>query len=291
MIIKFKSRKNIYSAKQLVNYILTDKGRIKNPFEAPIILQNINRLDLKTMHKDFLENYKYLSKRKNGVAFYHTILAISKKDKDKITKPMLKDLMEKYIEFRGIQNALVIAKSHDNQHIHLMISANNLRSKERLRMSHQQMKKLLNDFESYHKGKFPELENSIIHTIKKRQISRDITKENRNHRKEKEYQLKLRIGDKKTQKELVADMVNDLMQKVGKFSEFTQQIQKTKDLKIYTYRGKIRGILYLERKYRFSTLQVPKEKILQLEKVQERLKQLSLIKEMHKGTREMELGR
>ena len=291
MIIKFKSRKNIYSAKQLVNYILTDKGRIKNPFEAPIILQNINRLDLKTMHKDFLENYKYLSKRKNGVAFYHTILAISKKDKEKVTKQILKDLMEKYIELRGLQNALIIAKSHNNQHIHLMISANNLRSKERLRMSHQQMKKLLNDFESYHKEKFPELENSIIHTIKKRQISRDITKENQNNRREKEYQLKLRIGDKKTQKELVADMVNDLMQKVGKFSEFTQQIQKTKDLKIYTYRGKIRGILYLERKYRFSTLQVPKEKILQLEKVQERLKQLSLIKEMHKGTREMELGR
>ena len=168
MIIKFKSRKNIYSAKQLVNYILTDKGRIKNPFEAPIILQNINRLDLKTMHKDFLENYKYLSKRKNGVAFYHTILAISKKDKEKITKPMLKDLMEKYIEFRGLQNALVIAKSHENQHIHLMISANNLRSKERLRMSHQQMKKLLNDFESYHISKYPQLENSIVHTIKKR---------------------------------------------------------------------------------------------------------------------------
>ena len=38
MIIKFKTRKNIYSAKQLVNYILTDKGRIKNPYLSTYLI-------------------------------------------------------------------------------------------------------------------------------------------------------------------------------------------------------------------------------------------------------------
>ena len=73
MIIKFKTRKNIYSAKQLVRYILTDKGNIQHPFEAPIVLQNINRLELNTLHKDFLDNYKHQNKRKGSTALYHEI--------------------------------------------------------------------------------------------------------------------------------------------------------------------------------------------------------------------------
>ena len=80
MIHKFKTRKNIYSAKQLVNYILTDKGKILNPFEAPLVLQNINRLELDTIHKDFLENHTYANKRSNGNALLHEIVAISKEE-------------------------------------------------------------------------------------------------------------------------------------------------------------------------------------------------------------------
>ncbi len=290
-IIKFKTRKNIYSSKQLVRYILTDQGCIENPLEAPILLQNINRLDIDTMHKDFIENHKYLPKRKNGVAIDHIILAISKEDREHITKEMIQDMMHKFIKLGGFQNALVIAKSHENQHIHFMISRNELRSAKRLRMSQKEMKALLRDFENFHKEKYPELENSLVHTIKPPQISRDIAKENRNHRREKEYQLRQRIGDNKTQKEVVAEMVNKLLNNVGNFTQLVSNIEQTKGLEIYSYRSQIRGVLYQNKKWRFSTLAVPKEKILQLEIVQDRLKQLSLIREMHKPTREKELER
>lgn len=289
-IIKFKTRKDIYSAKQLVNYILTDKGRIENPFEAPVLLQNINRLDLETIHKDFLENHKYQSKRKGSIAIYHTIIAISKEDRKFVTKEMLQDFMHKFIEFQGLQNAIVIAKSHENQHIHLMISSNELRSAKRLRMSQTKMKQLLQDFENYHKEKYPQLEHSIVHTIKQPKKLRDIAQEDRNHRRENEYQLKLRLGDNKTQKEVVAEIVNELLQKVGNFSQLVQYIEKTAGIEIYSYRGKIRGVIF-QRKWRFSTLGVRKEKLARLEKVQDRLSQLSLIKEMHKPTREKELER
>jgi len=293
MIIKFKTRKNIYSAKQLVSYILTDKGKIQNPFEAPIILQNINRLELQTMHKDFLDNYKYQPTRKGSTAMYHEILAISKNDREFVTKKMLQDMIENYIQFRGLQNSLVIAKSHDMQHIHFMISSNELRSKKRLRMSHKEMKKLLLDFELWHKEKYPQLVNSIVHTVKKPQIYRDIAKEDRNHRREKLYQMKMRNPSKISQKELVSQRVKLLMQEVGNFAQLKAFITQDDDLEIYSYRGKIRGVLYKERKYRFSTLQVTKEKLLQLSNHQKRLEELSLIKEMHKATRDkqMELGR
>ena len=119
MIIKFKTRKNIYSAKQLVSYILTDKGKIQNPFEAPVLIQNINRLELQTMHKDFLDNYKYQPTRKGSTAIYHEILAISKNDREFVTKKMLQYIIENYIRFRGLQNSLVIAKSHEIGRAHV----------------------------------------------------------------------------------------------------------------------------------------------------------------------------
>ncbi len=293
-IIKFKTRKNIYSGKQLVNYILTDKGRIENSLEAPILLQNINHLDLDTMHLDFLENYKFQPKRKGSTAIYHEIISISPLDKEKVTIEMLQDLMETYIKMRKAENAIVICKGHlhdDNQHFHCMISGTELRSKKRLRMSQKEMKTLLQNFENYHKDKYPQLENSIIHTIKPSQISRDIAKENRNYRREKEHQLKQRICDNKTQKEVVAKMVNELLQQVGNFTQLVKHIEETDSLAVYSFRSQIRGVLYHSRKWRFSTLGVSKEKIQQLEKVQDRLKQLSLIREMHKPTREKEFER
>lgn len=102
MIIKFKTRKNIYTAKQLTNYILLDKGRIEHPFASPIFLQNIDNLDLSTMHKYFLKNSKFLKKRKNSVAIYHEILSISPQDSHFVTNEMLQDMIHQYIKFRGI---------------------------------------------------------------------------------------------------------------------------------------------------------------------------------------------
>ena len=289
MIHKFKTRKNIYSAKQLVNYILTDKDKILNPFEAPLVLQNINRLELDTLHIDFLDNYKYQPKRKGSTAFYHEIIAISKADADVITKPMIQDMMHKYIELRGLQNAIVLAKSHENQHIHFMISGNELFSKKRLRMSQEEMKTLLRDFENYHLEKYPEIVHSTVHTNKEKETSRNIQKENSNRRKEKEYQLKLRLPNTKTQKETVAEMVQNIMKNIDNFSQFTKQIKDIETLKIYTYRSKIKGVLYQNRKYRFSTLNIAKDKILQLEKIQNRLNKLSLIEEMHNKQRNQKI--
>jgi hypothetical protein len=288
MIHKFKTRKNIYSAKQLVNYILTDKGKILNPFEAPLVLQNINRLELGKLHVDFLDNYKYQPKRKGSTAFYHEIIAISKADSDVISKSMLQAMMYKYIELRGLQNAIVLAKSHED-HIHFMISGNELCSKTRLRMSQDQMKTLLRDFEEYHLKTYPEIIHSTIHTNKEKETSRNIQKENSNHRKEKEYQLKLRLPNVKTQKETVAEMVQNIMKNIDNFSQFTKQIKAIETLKIYTYRSKIKGVLYQNRKYRFSTLNIAKDKILQLEKIQSRLNKLSLIEEMHNKQRNQKI--
>lgn len=291
MIIKFKTRKNIYSAKQLVHYILTDKGRIQNPFEAPIILQNINRLSLETMHQDFLDNHKYLKKRKGGVAFYHEIIAISKKDREYITLPMLEELMRSYIKMRGGENALVIAKVHDMQHIHLMMSANEVRSQKRLRMSKNQMQDLLLNYERRHIKLYPELKNSIAHTNKLERQRRDIQKEQQNHRREKEYQMKQR-SNQPTQKEIILERLNQIFNTTSSKEALIQEIQKIKEFKVYIYRGKLKGIIFNDKKtYRFSTLGIPNEKIQKLEKIQSRLEELQLIKKIQTRQRAVRRSR
>ena len=75
------------------------------------------------------------------------------------------------------------------------------------------------------------------------------------------------------------------MEKVANFNQFTKEIKTIENLKIYTYRSKIKGVRYQNRKYRFSTLKISKDKIIQLEKIQDRLNQLSLIEETHKKQR------
>ena len=292
-IIKFKARKNIYSSKQICRYVLTDKGQIEHPFALPILLQNINRLELDTIHRDFLDNHKHAKKRKNGNALLHEIVTLHKDDvgNNKITLEMSQDIMETYIRMRGAEKALVIGKSHNNgQHYHFIIGNNEYRSAKSLRMSHNQMKDLLRRFELWHKAKYPMLTKSIVHTTPEREQnrnkSRDIASENRNNRREKEYAMKMRTPGKKSHKELAFEMTETLLQRASNFSQLVGYIKQIKDLGVYTYRGKIRGILYQERKYTFSTLGISKERLLPLERHKKRLKELQLIKEMHKKTRE-----
>ena len=290
-ILKFKTRKNIYSSKQLARYVLTDQGRIEHPFAEPILMQNIHHFQLETIHRSFLENYKqYAKKRKGGNALLHEIIAISKKDTE-ITPEMLKEMMQKYAELRGLHNAVYIMKSHNNQHIHVMILNNEYKSFKTLRMSHIKMKTLLREFELWHRQRFPHLlKNSIVHTTPERMKAignkRDIAQENRNTRREKEYSLKQRIGNKPTQKEQVSELVNELLDKANSFTDLVAFIRETKELDIYTYRGKLRGVMYHSRKFTFRNLQISKERLMILERHQQRLDELKLIKEMHQKTRE-----
>lgn len=48
-------------------------------------------------------------------------------------------------------------------------------------------------------------------------------------------------------------------------------------------RSKLKGVIYNNTKYRFSTLGINQEKILRLEKLQTRLEELKLIKEVYKS--------
>ena len=186
---------------------------------------------------------------------------------------------------RKAGNAVTLAKSHDNgQHLHFIFRASEYKSSKRLRMSHSEIHKLLIDFENFHKQKYPYLTFSIVHTNKPQREKRNIAQEQQNNRKEKEYQLKLRLGkNKKTKKELVFEKVNVLFDAVTSHEKLIEKIQQDNELQIYTYRSKLRGVIFNNTKYRISTLGIDKEKIQRLEKLQTRLEELQLLKEVYQS--------
>jgi hypothetical protein len=276
MIIKFLTRKNIYSAKQLARYVLTDRGRIENPFETAII-RNVNRIDLDTIHRDFIDNHKFQKKRKNGTALLHEIIAVNKLDREKITKKMMQDFMNIYIKMRGATNALCIMQIHE-QHIHVMLSSNEVRSKKLLRMSHKQMNELLINFEKKHIELYPQLEHSVVHTKKRERTRRNIVEEEQNSRREREHQMKRNMPEGKlTQKEIVFEKVSKLFDSSTTKEELVRNIQESQDLSIYTRNGSIQGVITNgSRKYKFTTLGVSPDRLLRLERVHSRLEDLKL---------------
>ena len=123
--------KSLYRAKQKVKYLLVDKNHSKQLIDSKTLLLNFTEADPAKLHLDYLRNAMHLHKRKNGVKLYHFILSFSKIDSPNITDEMLMDIMQKFIEVRGISQNVVLGKLHtheDHKHIHILSSSNPLRS-------------------------------------------------------------------------------------------------------------------------------------------------------------------
>lgn len=288
MIIKFKSRKRIHSSKQACRYILTEDGKLKNPFAAPALFQNIKRLDIDTIHKDFLENHKFSKQRKNGIALCHEILAIHDKDTPHVTNDMLQDLMEKYIELRGLKDtAVLIAKAHiheDHKHIHVLFGSNHYESVTTYRMTRKEMLKLLRDFESYQIEKYPQLTNSIVHLNKERPHQRDLAKEDRSRRKEAEFQMRTRMKGVKSNKDHASLIIGEIFI-ADSPRELERKIIEHSELQVYKYRSRLAGIVFKNRKYRWKTLGISQEQIQRLECIEIRLTELGKVKQFSKSRR------
>lgn len=279
MIIKFKTRKNIYTAKQLVEYILTDKGNIKDPYESFVLLHNIQTVDPAKIHHEFVANDKYRKQRKGGTALYHDQISLHPKDAKHITNEVLEDLLRKYVELRGVENALVLGKAHlheKNPHLHVMISANEIRSEKLNRMSRAEFDNLRLHFELYQRGKYPGLSHSIVHTNKPVQLSIDMALEDRHTRSEKAYQYKRRTG-KETKKESLKRVLKGIFSAEIPIQKSFKTFLETPELTFYSHQNKPIGVIYQNRKYGFKTLGIEAGIIERIQEMEGRLNELGSI--------------
>ena len=165
MIVKSLPRKT-RSFGQLLRYInaSAETGRA--------LLHNLRSTpdDLAAIEAELLDNSRLLSPRKNGNYLYHEILSFGVGDRELVTAAMLEDVARAYLELRA-PYALAYARAHwetSNSHIHLLISANNVGSSKRLRLSRQEFQQIKRQLERHQRERYPQLEHSVVFDRPKR---------------------------------------------------------------------------------------------------------------------------
>lgn len=217
--------------------------------------------------------------RKNGVYLFHEILSFSSKDKEKLNESIMFDLASRYLNMRA-GRSLGYAKAHfdtENPHIHILISANLLRSSKKLRLSQGQFQQVKKELEKYQKKRYPELENSIVFG-KERGKEHSIQGAKEGERKRR---LKKQGEKDNSQKKQVYDAVLSCIGSSYSENQFHKNLQEA-GFDFYV-RGKTAGVQEKSsgRKYRLKTLELNQEYLRQVQnwdKRKQRAKEIENIK-------------
>jgi len=267
MIIKSMARKEP-SFQQLIEYMHKQGSSNISTTSRNIFSENTNDIIL-----EFEENAKYLKKRKKGNYLYHEVITIPKQENLSLKKgkKILIDIADKYLEKRA-ENLLsygVIHTDTNNLHIHLIISANELLSDRRYRLSKKKFSDIQKEIELYKMEKYPELETSKIY-------NQDKEYSKIKSLSQREYEVIKRGGTSKKQE--IIDISRDIIARSKNQEELEKSFEKIQ-FRFYT-RGKNTGLENIQtgRKYRLKTLGLEEEYIKKLEEfrlVQERLNELN----------------
>lgn len=257
MIIKTVSRKS--NPKQLINYacryVVKEKANVKEKDAVILVRHNIRSgSSVEDIIKEFQTNESYrLYKRKDSVVLYHHIISFSPKDKEKISKQILKDISNQFIKLRA-PNCLNLAVAHlekQHQHIHIVTSGVQVNGRSS-RVSKQEFTHILNSIESYQQEKYPELTNSKNrHTAKESNNTNQL--------------IEILKTQRKTVKHSLATRLNGVIGNATSSNDFFDQLVK-QNYEPYYRNGKPQGIVFEGRKHRFSSLGLDQESILDLDR-------------------------
>lgn len=224
-----------------------------------------DKANYKELVKEFMQNAKHLKNSRGKVFLYHEVLSLensglTKKEMEKI----LYDLADKYINARA-KNHLVYANIHNdtnNPHIHLMISANEIESSKRLRLSKKEFAEIQSHLEIYKNTKYKELEQSRIYGKEK----------DKSKSKQAEQEMKHK-RKKTTQKEFIRENLQDIFSKATTI-EYLKKAMESRGFEFYT-RGATQGVTLDGKNYRLKTLGLEQE----YRKTQQNIKQAEARKE------------
>lgn len=289
MIIKTKRSYSKLRFKQLVNYIMSDKGKVDNT-NTFTIHHNLQSTNTEKVIQEFVENDQYRKRRKNGVVLYHEILSFHPDEKSDLSLEILEDIAHKFIELRG-ENALCLAKPHienENIHIHFLFSGVEYKSTKTLRLDNKSFRQVRLEMELFQQ-KYPALNKSSMVYLNKWQKNR-LMENDTIKQSEKETQLKKRTG-KQSRKDIVRALVRDCyLQSSNKENFFQRLIEQ--GIELYKYRNKINGLKDKDgRKYRFNSLSLGDKELALLEKNTDRMMELQRIQQGKEKSRFNELER
>lgn len=164
MIVKTFSRKSP-SFKSLIEYINKEQELQTKKDLNFQLFHNVSSGRVDRVIQKFEMNDQYRKKRKRGNALYHDIISFSPLDTEKLTKDILLDFAQKYIQTRN-PKALYFIQSHIDQnhlHFHACVSGNEYKSEKSTRQSRKDFYNLRVKLEQYQHKNYPELSNSLIY--------------------------------------------------------------------------------------------------------------------------------
>lgn len=273
MIVKIKSHKTSSFGK-LLKYMFESKDRLFNHDEQSFtITHNLKGKTITKWEDQYINNESYrLRKRKDSVILTHEILSWHKGDSKNISLSMLEDMTKEYIRLRNPKGLYIAVPHFDKDHYHVHICASGVENKtgKSLRLSKQNLSKLSKGIQEYQIEKYPELKHSIIQREKGR----------KNSISEKEYQYKMR-EERATDKESLEKILQSSYERSSSLDDFYSKLHET-EIETYQRNGKVTGVVFNGKKFRFSRLGLSTETINKSTQNQNRLKEISNLRTNNK---------
>jgi Relaxase/Mobilisation nuclease domain len=209
------------------------------------ILHNVRGKGIGDWARSFRENEQHrLRKRKNSVYLNHEIISFHRDDSDALTLPKLESLVREYIQLRNPNGCYVAVPHFDRFHVHVHIcsSAVQFRTGESMRMSRGEFALLKKNIQDFQQKEFPELSRSVVrHGRKADGVTSD-----------KEVQYMLRTG-KLSKRDEVREAVQECKRRAATEVVF-YALLKARGMDAYVRGGKVYGVIYSGRRYRFTNL-------------------------------------
>jgi hypothetical protein len=246
MIIKSMARKSP-SFKQLIEYMQKEKGE-------SLLFNNLyanEKTKTDDLIKIFEDNSKLVPNRKNGNYLYHEMISFEKNNLEKEQLiPIFYDIAKLYIEERAQHNLTYCVIHHDtnNVHMHLCISANEIGTPKKTRLSKAKFSSIQKNIENYVLEQYPQLGQSKIYNKKR---NREKLKTSS---KEQEY---VKRSKKLSYKEELKITLHRIFEEAQSHEKLIELLQKN-NLDLYT-RGEAVGVVNKDqnnRKHRLKTLGV-----------------------------------
>ncbi len=278
MIYKILTRSNP-SYKDLIEYIL-DETKNKTP---EIFTHNLrsDANDIAGLTREFIENESFRRYRRGDQIYMsHEIIAFSDEDQEKITLELIQDMVQKYIQLRGIEGVYFGAVHRNTESVHVQLCVSGL--KYRTGMSHHidrdKLKKLKVDLQAYQKENYPQLYNSLPQHGR----NKDYVTDRAWHAKHKE--------ERNRQKEQIKNTITKCLTKAKTQKEFLKLLQHH-NLQYYERNGIPTGIMIDNTKFRFSRMDINLEQLHSLpidlteeQRALKEIEQLRHARELHHKT-------
>lgn len=252
MLIKYQSIKKPKFGK-LLRYIFRnhlEHGHIGT--YGHVLTHNIKGKTLQEWEAEFIENEKYRQvSRINSIKARHIIMSFHPDDSSFITPEHLLDLARYFIQ-AYTPRAMYVSTIHfdtDHIHVHILASGIEYRSGRTIRHTKKEFQQVKQQVESYQIENYPKLVHSVVMHGKKGKEQMRV--------KDAEYRIKKRTRSP-TQKEFLLEELTSSTQAVTSQNAFWENL-KGKRIEPYVRGGKIIGVVYGKRKFRFKTLGIERQ--------------------------------